>query len=267
MVEQDVEFITFDGDTITKSDYRNDIIDHYIQSNYDGLTKITDFNVGSEAYHLADLMASLMLEHREDIDSNYRMSMIHYAEGEFLDNFGDMAGVHREQSSPSVGEVTFTLENAKQSHGRGAVGAHGKEQHGQHHHKEHNGHGGGSQEVAVVKNGQEVHQEGGGHRADQDKGSAAAQLGVGLVGQGPKEGQQEQGQHIVHGHDGAGLGLVQMEGLGQDLGDQTVVHLPECADGQECQTDQNGPFGIEFHGKYHLTINIQENRQNYNQNL
>ena len=113
MVEQDVEFITFDGDTITKSDYRNEIIDQYIQSNYDGLTKITDFTVGSEAYHLADLMASLMLEHREDIDNNYRMSMIHYAEGEFLDNFGDMAGVHREQSSPSVGEVTFTLKEAK----------------------------------------------------------------------------------------------------------------------------------------------------------
>ena len=50
-----------------------------------------------------------MLEKREDTDSNYRMSMIHYAEGEFLDNFGDMAGVHREQSSPSVGEVTFSL--------------------------------------------------------------------------------------------------------------------------------------------------------------
>ena len=112
MVEQDTEFITFDGDTITKSDYRNEIIDQYIQSNYDGLTKITDFNVGSEAYHLADLMAVLMLEHREDIDNNYRMSMIHYAEGEFLDNFGDMAGVHREQSSPSVGEVTFTLKNS-----------------------------------------------------------------------------------------------------------------------------------------------------------
>lgn len=109
MVEQDTEFITFDGDVISKSDYRNNIIDHYIQSNYEGLTKITDFTVGSEAYHLADLMAMLMLEHREDIDNNYRMSMIHYAEGEFLDNFGDMAGVHREQSSPSTGEVTFTL--------------------------------------------------------------------------------------------------------------------------------------------------------------
>ena len=113
MVEQDVEFITFDGDTITKSDYRNSIIDQYIQSNYDGLTKITDFTVGSEARHLADIMASLMLEHREDIDNNYRMSMIHYAEGEFLDNFGDMAGVHREQSSPSTGEVTFRLDYPK----------------------------------------------------------------------------------------------------------------------------------------------------------
>lgn len=114
MVEQDTEFITFDGDTITKSDYRNEIIDQYIQSNYEGLTKITDFTVGSEAYHLADLMAVLMLEHREDIDSNYRMSMIHYAEGEFLDNFGDMAGVHREQSSPSTGEVNFTLAEASE---------------------------------------------------------------------------------------------------------------------------------------------------------
>ena len=113
MVEQDTEFITFDGDVITKSDYRNNIIDQYIQSNYDGLTKITDFTVGSEAYHLADLMAVLMLEHREDIDNNYRMSMIHYAEGEFLDNFGDMAGVHREPSSPSTGEVTFTLSSAR----------------------------------------------------------------------------------------------------------------------------------------------------------
>ncbi|HII09303.1 MAG TPA: hypothetical protein HA355_06880, partial [Methanosphaera sp.] len=84
MVEQDIEFVTFDGDTILKSDYRNELIDRYIQGRYDGLTKITDFTVGSEAYFLADLMAVLKLEHREDIDSNYRMCMIHYAEGEFL---------------------------------------------------------------------------------------------------------------------------------------------------------------------------------------
>ena len=108
MVEEDIEFITFDGDSITKSDYRDEIINKYISANIDGMTKITDFTIGSEAYHLADVMASFILEHREMIDTNYRMSMIHTAEGEFLDNFGDMAGVHRYASSGSVGGVTFT---------------------------------------------------------------------------------------------------------------------------------------------------------------
>ena len=108
MVEEDTEFVTFDGDTITKSDIRDEIINKYITANYNGLTKITDFTIGSEAYHLADVMASYILEHRELIDLNYRMSMIHTAEGEFLDNFGDMVGVHRYGSSPSVGSVVFT---------------------------------------------------------------------------------------------------------------------------------------------------------------
>ena len=111
MVEEDTEFITFDGDAISKSDYRDEIINKYISASLEGLTKITDFTIGSEAYHISDVMASLMLEHRELIDLNYRMSMIHTAEGEFLDNFGDPAGVHRYGSSPSVGEVTFTKLN------------------------------------------------------------------------------------------------------------------------------------------------------------
>ena len=108
MVEEDTSFETFDGDTITKSDFRDEIINMYIQANLDGMTKITDFTIGSEAYHLADVMASFILEHRELVDLNYRMSMIHTCEGEFLDNFGDMVGVHRYGSSPSTGEVTFT---------------------------------------------------------------------------------------------------------------------------------------------------------------
>lgn len=111
MAEEDIEFVTFDGDTITKSDFRDEIINMYIQANLDGMTKITDFTIGSEAYHLADVMASFILEHRELIDSNYRMSMIHTAEGEFLDNYGDMVGVHRIGSSGSVGVVTFTRLN------------------------------------------------------------------------------------------------------------------------------------------------------------
>lgn len=108
MAEEDIEFITFDGDSITKSDYRDEIINQYISANMDGMTKITDFTIGSEAYHLADVIASFLLEHREMIDTNYRMSMIHTCEGEFLDNFGDMAGVHRYGSSPSTGTIKFT---------------------------------------------------------------------------------------------------------------------------------------------------------------
>ena len=107
-LEEDIEFITFDDDIITKSDYREEIINKYIAANLDGMTKITDFTVGSEAYHVSDVMASFILEYRELIDSNYRMSMVHYAEGEFLDNFGDKDGIHRRGSSPSVGQVTFT---------------------------------------------------------------------------------------------------------------------------------------------------------------
>lgn len=113
MVEEDTEFITFDGVTISKSDYRDEIINKYIRANIDGLTKITDFSIGSEAYHISDMMASFMLEHRELTDLNYRMSMIHTAEGEFLDNFGDPAGVHRYGSSPSQGEVTFNRLNTE----------------------------------------------------------------------------------------------------------------------------------------------------------
>lgn len=108
MAGEDIEFVTFDGDTITKNDYRQEIIDMYTESQYAGLTKVTDFTTGSEALHLADVIATFLLEHREMIDSNYRMSMIHTMEGEFLDNHGDMVGVHRYPSSPSVGVVRFT---------------------------------------------------------------------------------------------------------------------------------------------------------------
>ena len=86
MVEEDIEFVTFDGVSITKSELRDEIINIYISANLEGMTKVTDFTVGSEAYHLADTLAGFLLEQRELVDTNYRMSMIHTAEGEFLDN-------------------------------------------------------------------------------------------------------------------------------------------------------------------------------------
>lgn len=108
MVEEDISLTTFDNDTITKEDYRNQIIDYYISAEQEGLTQITDFTIGSEAYHLADTMASLMLETREQINTAYEQILIHTCVGEFLDDKGDMAGVHRIGSSPSTGTIRFT---------------------------------------------------------------------------------------------------------------------------------------------------------------
>ena len=70
MAEEDIEFTTLDGDDITKSDIRDEIQEMYLDANTEGYTKITDFSIGSEAYHLIDTMANLMLEHIEMSDDN-----------------------------------------------------------------------------------------------------------------------------------------------------------------------------------------------------
>lgn len=111
---QETEFLeTFDGDLVQKQDYIDMLIALYQNANYNGMTKITDFNVGSEAYHLIDMLAGLLLEYREYIDDNYLCSMIHTCEGEFLDNFGDLRGIYRRNSSPSTGIVRFYINSTK----------------------------------------------------------------------------------------------------------------------------------------------------------
>ena len=108
MVEEDITFETFDGDIITKNGLRQEVIDKYVTAATNGDSKVTDFSTGSEALHLADVIAGFLLDIRALIDNNYLMSMIHTMQGEFLDNYGDMVGVHRQPASPSYGEVTFT---------------------------------------------------------------------------------------------------------------------------------------------------------------
>lgn len=109
MAEEDIEFTTLDGDDITKSDIRDEIQEMYLDANTEGHTKITDFSIGSEAYHLIDTMANLMLEHIEMSDDNAKQLLISTAEGEFLDSWGDRVGVHRGTASASEGVVTFSL--------------------------------------------------------------------------------------------------------------------------------------------------------------
>lgn len=103
---QETEYLElFDGTTIEKDDVIEYLKSKYDQAYYNGLTKVTDFTEGSEAYHLLDTIASLFLEAREEIDTNYLMSMVHTQEGEFLDNTGDSLGVYRKAASPSTGYV------------------------------------------------------------------------------------------------------------------------------------------------------------------
>lgn len=103
---QETEYLElFDGTTLEKDDVIDYLKSKYDQAYYNGLTKVTDFTEGSEAYHLLDTIASLFLEVREDINDNYLMSMIHTQEGEFLDNTGDSLGIYRKPASPSTGYV------------------------------------------------------------------------------------------------------------------------------------------------------------------
>lgn len=103
---QETEYLElFDGTVLEKDDVIDYLKSMYDQAFYNGLTKVTDFTEGSEAYHLLDTIASLFLEAREGIDDNYLMSMIHTQEGEFLDNTGDSLGIYRKAASPSTGYV------------------------------------------------------------------------------------------------------------------------------------------------------------------
>ena len=103
---QETEYLeTFDGEIIEKDDVIDYLKSLYDNASYNGLTKVTDFTEGSEAYHLLDTIAGLFLEAREEINDNYLMSMLHTQEGEFLDNTGDSLGVYRHGASPSEGYV------------------------------------------------------------------------------------------------------------------------------------------------------------------
>ena len=134
-----------------------------------------------------------------------------------------------------------------EGHRRRAVGAHGDEQQAQHDNKAHQLEGGGLGGIAVVQDGQQVHED---HRrpgARQDEGGPAAHPGLPApVGETAEQGQQEQSQNVVRRHDDAGEGLVHVEGSAEDQGHQIVVHLPEGADREKGQPHQDGALVVQL---------------------
>ena len=137
---------------------------------------------------------------------------------------------------------------------RRAVGAHGNQQQSQHGNEQHQFGDRGIGGVAVIQNGQQHHQQDGAAGTDQNEGHTAPHAAAAFIADGAEQRQQEQGKDIIRRHDDAGIGFIKVEGVGEDLGDHTVVHLPEGADGKERKPDQYGAFVVELqvHSQYLL---------------
>ena len=130
---------------------------------------------------------------------------------------------------------------------RGAIGAHGDEQQTQHDDERGRLQPGGLGGVAVVEQGEDVHEDDGAARAEEDERHALADLRMAPVRQRAEERQQEQREDVVRRHDRAGEGLVHVEGLGEDQRHDAVIHLPERADGQKREADEDGALIVELH--------------------
>ncbi len=131
-----------------------------------------------------------------------------------------------------------------QGHGRGTVRSHGNQKQPQHDDEGCRLKRGRRRGVAVVQKGQDVDKDDGAAGSEQDKRHALPDARVRPVGNGAEQWQQEQCQNVVRGHDRAGERLVQVERVGQNQGDDAVIHLPESRDGQERQSDQDGTFVV-----------------------
>ena len=128
-----------------------------------------------------------------------------------------------------------------------AVCTHRDEQKPQHHHERGELQRRGRGCIAVVKQGQKVHQNDGAAGAEQDERHTLADFRVRPVGERAEKRQQEQRQNIVRRHDDAGIGLVHVERLGQNERHDVVIHLPERTDGQKRQPDEDGSLVVELH--------------------
>ena len=133
-----------------------------------------------------------------------------------------------------------------QRDGRGTIGRHGDERQAERN-DEH-------REIAGCRRaGEQHHQQDGSRRAADDERRALAKGRIHLVGKRADQGQEEHSENVVRCHDRTDERFVQMEGALQDQRNDAVVHLPEGADGQEGQTDQQGALVVQFHG-YSLLV-------------
>ena len=131
--------------------------------------------------------------------------------------------------------------------GGSAVRSHGDEQQAENNDERSRLEAGRLGGVAVVEQRENVHKDDGAASAEEDKGHPLADFCMALIRDGAEERQQKERQNVVRRHDCAGECFVHVEGLREDQRHDAVVHLPERADGQEREADQDGTFAVEFH--------------------
>ena len=111
----------------------------------------------------------------------------------------------------------------------------------------HAAHGGQIAQLHAVRQRQHRQQDGRRQRAKQDEGRALAQAAAAFIRDCAKERQHEQRQHVIQRHDDTAVGLRHAKLIGQDLGDDGVVCLPERADEKEREPDKQRAAVIELH--------------------
>ena len=102
--------------------------------------------------------------------------------------------------------------------------------------------------VAVVKYRKYVEKDDSGRGPGKYVRRPLAEPAARPVREGAEERQQEQRKHVVRGHNSTRKSLIEMECLGKYKRHYIVIHLPESADGQKCQTYKYSSFVIKLHG-------------------
>ena len=92
----------------------------------------------------------------------------------------------------------------------------------------------------VVREGEDDEERRGRDGAEDDEGRPAPAAALALVRDGAEERQQEERQHVVRRHDDAGERLRHAEFVREYLGYNGVVGLPEGADKEKGETDEDG---------------------------
>lgn len=108
-MELDYTFTNRYGETLTLKELMELNDNEYDKNHMEGLSKITNRTIGTEAYNINNIQSMKELEKTEDLDDLARQMSLYECTGDFLDARGEPLGVFRELAQPSTTSVTLTI--------------------------------------------------------------------------------------------------------------------------------------------------------------